>query len=169
MKRYIINEETLKTIADAIRYKTGESEDISVPSMSQKIRDIIPSDVVLEDLLVIPTGIENVIIPEEGVHGYKQVTVLGDINLIPENIKSGVIIYGVAGTLESDLESKLTELEITDNGEYLPEEGFLGFSKVNVNVKGTDGGIIKPTIIRVGSEKTTQRIDIKSPIIKEVS
>lgn len=55
--------------------------------------------------------------------------------ILPENIKKDITIFGVEGTLEP--EPILEELTAEENGEYLPEEGTDGFSKVIVNVENT--------------------------------
>ena len=34
----------------------------------------------------------------------------------------------------------LQEKEITENGEHIPDNGYLGFSKVLINVKNSGGG-----------------------------
>lgn len=47
---------------------------------------------------VTPTGEIITVEPDEGYDGLSAVNVAGDTELIPENIKSGVEIYGVTGT-----------------------------------------------------------------------
>ena len=153
-KNYLINEETLKKIADAIRLKTGGEGTILVSHMDSEIQSIVTSDAVLKDLTVIPTGTQQIIEPEEGVNGFRLVTVQGDENLISENIKSGVSIYGVMGILEETPTIQLIDIELTDNGEWLAPEGF-GFQKVIVKVSGGSGaGVKEITIKKVESEKT---------------
>ena len=99
MARYLINEETLSGIANAIRYKTGGTTAIPVPDMAEQIDDlktyVAP---VLEGITITPTGSEVVKVPPTGVDGFGIVTVKGDANLSPENVREGVTIYGVAGT-----------------------------------------------------------------------
>ncbi len=48
-----------------------------------------------------PQAEEQVISVDSGYSGMKQVTIAGDSNLIAENIKAGVKIFGVTGTLSS--------------------------------------------------------------------
>lgn len=47
---------------------------------------------------VTPTTTDSTIAIPEGYDGLASVTILGDVNLIAENIKSGVTIFGVEGT-----------------------------------------------------------------------
>ena len=101
--RYIINEETMTKIANAIRSKTGTSDAISTNNMADLIESIrTEATPFLEGLTVVPNGKEIVEIPPFGCDGFGIVTVLGDENLLSENIKAGVSIYGVDGILDSN-------------------------------------------------------------------
>lgn len=100
--RYLINEETMIAIANAIRSKTGYDGVISGSDIAAYILGMSTTESnVLEGLTVTPTGQELVIPPPYGSDGFGIVTVLGDENLIPENIRLGVTIYGVDGLLNS--------------------------------------------------------------------
>ena len=158
MAKYLIEEDTLRKIADAIRSKTGGSRDIQVSHMDKEISSIvipeIPEipEISLTDLTVIPTGVEEIFIPTDGSDGFKTVTVAGDSNLIPENIRRGVLIYGTLGELDTESENiELIDLLITNNGDYLAPEGF-GFSKVSVNVETSSGGIKQINIEKINDE-----------------
>lgn len=100
--KYITKGSTFKGIADAIRTKRGmsDTELIKVSNMATEILAInLPEDVVLESVTIVPTGEEIIKIPKYA-SGYGMVTVTGDRNLIPDNIKKGEKIYGVTGTLD---------------------------------------------------------------------
>lgn len=106
MKRYLINENTMTNIADAIRSKTNETDPIAVPVMANKIGSIrVYTAPVLEGLTVTPNGSEIVKVPPTGVDGFGIVTVEGDQNLTPENIREGVSVYGVVGTHSDGLDT----------------------------------------------------------------
>lgn len=101
-EKYITKDSTFKGIADAIRSKRGmaDTEFIKVSNMASEIMSInLPEDVVLASITITPTGEEIIKIPQDA-SGYGMVTVTGDRNLIPENIKKGEKIYGVTGTLD---------------------------------------------------------------------
>lgn len=100
--KYITKDSTFKGIANAIRSKRGmpDTELIKVSNMATEIMAInLPDDVVLTSITITPTGEEIIEIPKDA-SGYGMVTVTGDRNLIPENIKKGEKIYGVTGTLD---------------------------------------------------------------------
>lgn len=114
--RYIINEETMIKIANAIRNKTGTEEAISTTNMADLIESIrTESTPLLEGLTVTPNGKEIINIPPFGCDGYGIVTVLGDDNLLSENIKAGVSIYGVDGILDPDSGVDTTDATATAN------------------------------------------------------
>lgn len=55
---------------------------------------------VLQDKTATPAAITQIIEPDSGYDGLNSVTVVGDANLLPENIMSGVSIFGVEGNAE---------------------------------------------------------------------
>ena len=102
-KKYITDGSTFKGIANAIRSKRGlaNTELIQVSDMAAEIMAIdLPDDVVLTSITITPTGEEIIKIPTDA-SGYGMVTVAGDQNLIPQNIKKGEKIYGVVGTFDA--------------------------------------------------------------------
>lgn len=79
----------------------------------------------------------------------KAVTSTIDPNILAENIKQGVEILGVAGTV---IELKAQELTINSNGEYTPDTGYNGFSKVTVDINTVNNTDI------IVDPKTTEQV-----------
>ena len=105
MKRYLVRDTTMTAIADAVRNKTGTSDALGPIDMAEKIATIrvYEGDPTLIGVTITPTGTEIVKVPPNGVDGFGIVTVEGDNNLVPENIKEGVSIYGVDGTYREEV------------------------------------------------------------------
>ena len=95
----IAKKEDLVRIADAIRNKTETSETLSLDEMVVSINELT-SEPILSTLVVSPGKDEQHIIPHEAFDGFSDVIITGDANLIAENIKSGVTIFDVAGSLK---------------------------------------------------------------------
>lgn len=58
-----------------------------------------------ETTTVTPSSTQQVITPSQDHNGFTQVTVNTDVNLLPENIKAGVTIFGVTGTYTGEEET----------------------------------------------------------------
>lgn len=89
-----------------------------------------------EALDVTPTTSLQTFTAVDQYHGYSPITVQAvtadiDSNIVAGNIKSGVSILGVTGTLT---ELKGQTKTITANGTYTPDSGYNGFTSVTVNV-----------------------------------
>lgn len=85
-------------------------------------------------LVVQPTTEAQVILPPEGYTGYDTVTVNGvtaeiDIDITPDNIRKGIDILGVLGTVTELVGDTLT---VTQNGTYAPSGVYNGFTSVEV-------------------------------------
>ena len=85
-------------------------------SYAEKIVNM--TDIVADELNVTPTTNQQILTPTGQYNTYSKVTVSAvtssiDANIIPENIKEGVTILGVTGTLRQseDLNTELTALE----------------------------------------------------------
>lgn len=128
MAKYVINKSTLTGIADAIRSKEGSTAAIPVLNMKERILNIktgvdtsdataTEGDVVSPKTFyargkkytgnipskaaaTITPGTKNVVISKNQYLAGDQ-TIKGDPDLKPENIKSGVNIFGVLGTMSA--------------------------------------------------------------------
>ena len=68
----------------------------------------------LQAKTVTPAATEQVVTPDSGYDGLSQVTVSGDANLTPENIKEGISIFGITGTLAAAASDNNTEAYAID-------------------------------------------------------
>lgn len=64
----------------------------------------------LQDKTVTPSASTTTYSPSSGYDGFSSFTVNGDSNLISNNIKSGVNIFGVAGSYSSQLNKEELDL-----------------------------------------------------------
>lgn len=71
-------------------------------ALIKEISDILDTkttpSINLQEKTVTPSATDQNITPDEGYDGLSRVAVSGDADLIPENIKAGVNIFGVEGT-----------------------------------------------------------------------
>lgn len=100
----------------------------------------------LQDKVVEPSTTEQTITADEEYTGLGSVTVNAvtneiDSNIVAENIKDGVEILGVTGTLQEGITPTGT-LDITENGEYDVTE----YANASVNIEGA-GGKYAPRVI----------------------
>ena len=96
---YKIKEETLTGIADAIRSKTGKTEEILAADFAGNINSIDTSKPEeTKEVLLDFSGGDMEVVPTTG-NVLSKVTIPQPENLLPENIAEGVDIAGIIGTL----------------------------------------------------------------------
>ena len=110
---------------------------------------------------VVPTTDEQIVTPNEGYNALSSVTVKPvdssiDSNIIPENVKMGVEILGVTGTLEEQTEPILqakTVIPSTSQQNIIADDDYDGLSEVVIEaVEPTIDSNISPENIRSGVE-----------------
>lgn len=84
------------TASDVVKGKTFTSEAGLMVTGTYEPTSTEPT---LQAKSVTPSASEQVVTPDAEYDGLSQVTVAGDTNLTPENIKEGVSIFGVLGAL----------------------------------------------------------------------
>lgn len=117
-----INDENLKNIGNAIRTKTGSTSKYKPSEMANAISSIKGQEPKLQQKSVVPTTTSQTIKADSSYDGLSSVSVGAvtsaiDSDIKSENIKKGVSILGVNGTLEEGVIPSGTKT-ITDNGDY---------------------------------------------------
>lgn len=118
---------------------------VDVPTVEEKV------DAVLQSKSVTPGKSTKTIEPDDGFDALSSVVVAGDGDLLPENIRQGVNIFGVDGTYEkTEIVDAVFQSKSVTPGKggftVKPDEGFDGLSSVSV---AGDGDLI-PANIREG-------------------
>lgn len=117
-----INDENLKNIGNAIRTKTGSTSKYKPSEMANAISSIKGQEPKLQQKSVVPTTTSQTIKADSSYDGLSSVSVGAvtsaiDSDIKSENIKKGVSILGVNGTLEEGVIPSGTKT-INDNGDY---------------------------------------------------
>ena len=148
MAKVLVTDTHLTDIASAIRNKNGTSDTYKPSEMANAIESIETGggEAVLQEKKIAPTTSSQIITPDEDYDGLSKVTIEAvtneiDNNITSSNIKSGVSILGIEGTLEEGI-TPSGELEITENGSYDVTE----YASANVNVESS------------GSQKEYERV-----------
>lgn len=144
--------QTAKTaIKLAISLKGVEiPEGVTISYYDQYISQITGGGGELEIKQVTPTATGSIVRPSEGYSGMSQVILNGDLNLVPQNVKEGVTIFGVTGTLEEAPEPRLQTKSVTPTASGTTvtfDSGYDGLEEVTVN---GDGNLV-PDNIRKGA------------------
>jgi hypothetical protein len=99
MAEFLVQDSSLTAVADAIRAKANNTDEIAFPDGFVAAIGNLQTAPKLQNKGVIPTEENQIIRPDDGYDGLGVVNIHGDKDLIPENIKSGVDVFGVTGTL----------------------------------------------------------------------
>ena len=111
---------------------------------------------------VIPSAIEQQITADSGYTGLGTVTVSGDSDLVSENIKSGVNIFGVVGNVVESNNTTTTITPTTSLQMITPDSPYNGFSSVTVDAvtnsidKNIVAGNIKKDVTILGVTGTLE-------------
>lgn len=105
MAEYIIQEETLINLADAIRGVSSESATMSPDEMTEYITNYLVKPTATKAAATITPSTSNQTIAS-GTYLTGTQTIKGDSNLKAANIKSGTSIFGVSGSL-TDMASNM--------------------------------------------------------------
>ena len=87
-------------ILNAILKKGVEIPDSQPFRTIGELIEQIKTEFAAQEKTVIPTTEDQTVTPDSGYDGLSAVTVSGDANLVPENIRKNVTIFGVIGTSE---------------------------------------------------------------------
>ena len=95
---------------------------------------------------VTPAVIEQDILPDDVYLALSKVIVEGDSNLVSDNIKQGVSIFGVEGTLEvrPPLQEKEVSASTTEKVNVEPDQDYYGLSKVVINQIRLESKVVNP-------------------------
>ena len=112
---YVLSAESSKfgdaTVSDVAKGKTFTSK----TGLKQVgTLDVSTTEPNLQAKSVTPSAAEQVVTPDASYDGLSQVTVAGDANLTAENIKEGISIFGVLGTLATAASDNNAEAYVID-------------------------------------------------------
>ena len=111
----------------------------------------------LQEKTVTPTKEGLSVVPDSGIDGMSKVTVNGDSNLVPENIKEGVSIFGVEGNVKPG--EILTTIGIDWN---MNDDGTLKYTDIH-------GESIETALSPLGEHPDVSDIDFSKDIIISIN
>ena len=98
----------VEVTAVALQAKTvepsGETQTVLADEGYTGLSAVEVAPVSLQSKSVVPSTEDNYVEPDDGYVGLSAVHVSGDVNLVPENIRKGVTVFGVRGTAGSALD-----------------------------------------------------------------
>lgn len=99
MAKVVTKKDDIVAIANAVRRKSGISKEMTMAEIAENI-DSIKTDPVLQSKTVTPKTTSQTITADSGYDGLSKVTINGDSDLVSGNIKKGINIFGVSGTMQ---------------------------------------------------------------------
>lgn len=95
---------------------------------------------------VVPGTTNQKVLPDDVYLALSEVNVEGDADLLPDNIKQGITIFGVEGTLQEqpELQEKEVIPSVEENVIVEPDEGIYGLSKVIVRQIRLESKVVTP-------------------------
>ena len=105
MPQVLITESKLDNLAQQVSNKAGVALPLTIDEMATAVANISPN---LQSKIVTPTNSGTTITPDSGYDGLSSVSVEGDSDLVANNIKHGVNIFGTSGTFGVRIDSVTT-------------------------------------------------------------
>ena len=137
--------EYTQTNLNIIRTKTTLTNNESLERVAKAVNNM-QENPYLQIKNVVPSATEQKVLPDDVYLALSEVNVSGDNNLIPDNIKQGVSIFGVEGTLQENPELQEKEVSPSAEGNVVvePDEGVYGLSKVTVRQINLESKVVTP-------------------------